>query len=57
VLVASVDEKPCDTEAPSCSGTGQEAQASEDVAPSVDEKVPAGHDAVHVTDVRPAVVP
>jgi hypothetical protein len=53
----TLDVKPVKIVAPSRGETGQEAHTAEELAPTVDEKVPSGHVAVHVWEVRPAVVP
>ena len=55
--VAMVEVKPEDSVAPWRGATGQEAHTADELAPEVDEKVPEGHVAVHVWEVRPAVSP
>jgi hypothetical protein len=52
-----LEVKPEDSVAPWRGATGQEAHTAEELAPEVDEKVPEGHVAVHVWEVRPGVAP
>ena len=55
--VERLEVKPEDSVAPWRGATGQEAHTAEELAPEVDEKVPEGHVAVHVWEVRPGVAP
>ena len=53
----TLDVKPEEMPAPSRGAKGHEAHTAAEVAPTVDEKVPAGHVAVHVWEVSPGVDP